>query len=284
MTFSSHHHRDTDRSIMGEEQKKERENKEEVKEEKKDEEKKEEQPQEIVLKVDMHCEGCVRKVAKSLRRIEGVEEIKIDSKARMVMVKGKAADALKVCEVVQKKTRRKVEIISPLPKPPEEQKKEATEEQPPEENEEEPQKQPKPITVILKVRMHCEACAKVLQRRIKKIKGVESVETDLSNDQVIVKGTVDPTNLIENVNRRTRKQASIIPIEEKKEEENKPSEEKKEEQKPEEEKREETKEENGNTLDAKKLEYLAPKLFLEYAYAYPPELFSDENPNACSIV
>ena len=46
--------------------------KEETKEEKKEEEKKEEkkeeeQPLEIVLKVDMHCEACARKVAKALK-------------------------------------------------------------------------------------------------------------------------------------------------------------------------------------------------------------------------
>lgn len=50
--------------------------KEETKEEKKEEEKKEEkkdeeQPPEIVLKVDMHCEACARKVAKALKGFEG---------------------------------------------------------------------------------------------------------------------------------------------------------------------------------------------------------------------
>lgn len=76
------------------------------------------------------------------------------------------------------------------------------------------------------------------------------------------------------------KQASIIPIEEKKEEEEKKPEEG-------EEKKQETREEedDGNKLNARKLEYLSPKsLFLEYTNAYPPELFSDENPNACTIV
>ncbi|XP_020580741.1 heavy metal-associated isoprenylated plant protein 7-like [Phalaenopsis equestris] len=245
-----------------------KESKEEAREEKKEEEKKEEEGQEIVLKVDMHCEGCARKVAKSLRGIEGVEEIKVDSKTRMVVVKGRSADPLKVCERVQKKTRRKVEIISPLPKPPEEERKDEAK-APSEEN-----KNPKPVTVILKVRMHCEACALVLQRRIKKINGVESVETDLTNDQVMVKGFVDPTNLIENVYRRTGKKALIIPAEEKKEEDNKPSEEKKE----------ETTDQDEKKINAKKLEYVAPNLFSEYAYTYPPEIFSDENPNACSIV
>lgn len=35
------------------------------------EEKKEEVIEEIVLKVDMHCEACARRVQKSLRRFEG---------------------------------------------------------------------------------------------------------------------------------------------------------------------------------------------------------------------
>lgn len=56
-------------------EKKEEGNKEEVKEEKKVEEKKdeskEEPPPEIVLKVDMHCEACARKVAKALKGFQG---------------------------------------------------------------------------------------------------------------------------------------------------------------------------------------------------------------------
>ena len=47
-----------------------------------------------------------------------------DSKASKVVVKGKAADPMKVCERLQKKSGKKVELISPLPKPPEEKKEE----------------------------------------------------------------------------------------------------------------------------------------------------------------
>lgn len=50
---------------------KEEERKEETTEEKKEEEKKDEEPPEIVLKVDMHCEACARKVAKALKGFEG---------------------------------------------------------------------------------------------------------------------------------------------------------------------------------------------------------------------
>lgn len=51
----------------------EQENKPEEKkeEEKKEEEKKVEEPPEIVLKVDMHCEACARKVARALKGFEG---------------------------------------------------------------------------------------------------------------------------------------------------------------------------------------------------------------------
>lgn len=48
--------------------------------------------------------------------------MKTDCKSHMVVVKGKTADPVKVCERIQRKTGRKTEIISPLPKPEEEKK------------------------------------------------------------------------------------------------------------------------------------------------------------------
>lgn len=52
-------------------EKQEEKKEENGKEEKKEDEKKEE-PQEIVLKVDMHCEACARKVARALRGFQGL--------------------------------------------------------------------------------------------------------------------------------------------------------------------------------------------------------------------
>uniref|UniRef100_A0A5B7C8V0 Putative DNA ligase 1-like isoform X1 n=1 Tax=Davidia involucrata TaxID=16924 RepID=A0A5B7C8V0_DAVIN len=257
---------------MGEE-KKEEEKKEE---EKKEEEKKEEEPQEIVLKVDMHCEACARKVARTLRGFQGVDDVTADYKASKVVVKGKTADPVKVCERIQKKSGRKVELISPLPKPPEENKEETKE--PIEEKKEEP---PAVITVVLKVGMHCDACAQVLQKRIRKIQGVESVTTDLANDQVIVKGVLDPTKLVNDVYKKTKKQASIVKDEEKKEEEKK-EDEKKEEKEGEKKDGEDGKGEDDKKSEIKKSEYWPPKYYMEYAY--PPQMFSDENPNACSVM
>ena len=106
--------------------------------------------------------------------------------------------------------------------------------------------------------------------------GVESVETNLANGQVIVKGVVDPSKLVDDVYKKTRKQASIVKNEEKKEEE------KKEEKEGEKKDGEEEKAEDDKNLDIKRSEYWPSKYNSEFAYA--PQIFSDENPNACSVM
>jgi len=72
-----------------------------------------------------------------------VEDVSADSKAHKVVVKGKKAAAvpMKVVERVQKKTGRKVELLSPMPPAEEEKKEEEKKEEPappkPEEKKEE---------------------------------------------------------------------------------------------------------------------------------------------------
>ncbi|KAL1553981.1 Heavy metal-associated isoprenylated plant protein 7 [Salvia divinorum] len=75
-------------------------------------------PQEIVLKVYMHCEGCARKVRRCLKGFDGVEDVMTDCRTSKVVVKGEKADPLKVLERVQRKSHRQVELISPIPPPP----------------------------------------------------------------------------------------------------------------------------------------------------------------------
>ncbi|KAE9594765.1 hypothetical protein Lal_00013226 [Lupinus albus] len=255
---------------MGEEDKVEEKKKETI------EEKNEEENPEIVLKVDMHCQACARKIAKALKGFEGVDEVTADSKASKVVVKGKTANPIKVLERLQKKSGKKVELISPLPKPSEEKKEEIKEPQPVEKKEE--VSPPPVVTVVLKVGMHCEACAQVIQKKIRKIQGVESVETDFGNDQVIVKGVIDPTKLVDYVYKRTKKQASIVKKEEKKEEEEKKEDKEEDKQK----ESEENKGEDDNKTDIKRSEYWPSRHYVDYAYA--PQIFSDENPNACSVM
>ncbi|KHG04831.1 superoxide dismutase 1 copper chaperone [Gossypium arboreum] len=299
---------------------------------KQDETNKEEEPAEIVLKVDMHCEACARKVARALKGFQGVEDVATDSKANKVVVKGKTVDPITVCERLRKKSGRKVELISPLPKPPsQEEKKEENKELKEEKKEEvvwvsfivndiesnktaqypkhifqgwrplfsalvclltplhlhfctlQPWGPPAAITVVLKVHMHCEACAQVLRKRIRKIPGVETVDTDVRNHQVIVKGVVDPANLVDYVYKRTRKQVSIVKDEENKEEEKKEAEKKQDEGEKKEEDQGKGDGDNDKKMDdIKRSEYYSSKYYSEFAY--PPQFFSDENPNACSLM
>ena len=142
----------------------------------------------------------------------------------------------------------------------------------------------------------------------KKKSGVESAEPDLKSSEVTVKGVFDPPKLVEYVYKRTGKQAVIMKQEpEKKKEEEKAKDANKEEKKGEEGgKDNKDKKEGGDSTEAnaaaaeapegateetkvavelKKNEYYynPPRYTTEF-YGYPPQIFSDENPNACSVM
>ncbi|XP_051152018.1 heavy metal-associated isoprenylated plant protein 7-like [Andrographis paniculata] len=291
-----------------------------------------EPPPEIVLKVYMHCEGCARKVRRHLKGFQGVEDVITDCKESKVVVKGEKADPLKVLERIQRKSHRQVELISPIPKPP-------TEDPPPAEEKpiakvEDKKVELPVITVVLRIYMHCEACALGIKKRIQRMKGVENAEPELKSSEVTVKGAFEAEKLADYVYRRTGKHATIVKVEpEKKEEE--------EEEKGKEEKKAvaegegagegEQKSEAGNKsedsggdkenkesgggdpppaemkLEIKRNDYYYPAYFYpqnhlqmnnyppqgfvqeHYYYAadpriVSPQIFSDENPNACSVM
>ncbi|KAM7480172.1 hypothetical protein LguiA_028385 [Lonicera macranthoides] len=291
------------------------------KEDKKTEESKEPPPpQEIVLRVFMHCEGCARKVRRCLKGFDGVEDVQTDCKTHKVVVKGEKADPVKVLQRVQRKSHRQVELLSPIPKPPADEPKSEEKETPkPEEKKEEPQV----VIVVLKVHMHCEACAQEIKKRIQRIKGVENADPDLKSSQVTVKGVFDPPQLVEYVYKRTGKHAVIVKQDppENKKEEDKAKEEKKAEEPAAAEKKEGGKaeekkdgggdeaaavvakpevageEETGNnkvTEMKNEFQYIYPQNYqidthrfateLYVSYPPPPQMFSDENPNACSVM
>nr|BAD94944.1 putative protein [Arabidopsis thaliana] len=270
-------------------------------EDKKPEEEKKKEPQEIVLKIFMHCEGCAKKIHRCLKGFEGVEDVTTDCKTSKVVVKGEKADPLKVLQRLQRKSHRQVELISPIPEPKpvsDEPEKKEKEKPIPEEKKEEV------VTVVLRVHMHCEACAMEIQKRIMRMKGVESVEPDFKASQVSVKGVFTPEKLVEFIYKRIGKHAAVVkqdpppkPPEKEKETKDK-DEKKKEEGQPKEGK--EAKEngggggakgdgaaaEEGNkVVDLKKNEYqYQPPRYPVEMFAYPPQIFSDENPNACTII
>ncbi|PKI65117.1 hypothetical protein CRG98_014431 [Punica granatum] len=60
----------------------------------------------IVLKMDMHCEGCAKKIRRAIRNFEGVEDVKADSSNNKLTVTGKV-DPAKVKARLEEKTRKK---------------------------------------------------------------------------------------------------------------------------------------------------------------------------------
>lgn len=274
--------------------------------------------QEIVLKVFMHCEGCARKVRRSLKDFEGVKDVVTDCKTHMVVVKGDKADPAKVLERVQRKSHRQVELISPIPKPTvaEEPMKPPEEVPPPEE------KKPEMFAVVLKAHMHCEACAEAIKRKIMRMKGVESVEPDFKSSQVTVNGAFDPQTLADYVTKKIGKKVVVVKVEPKVEEKKPAAEEEKKEEGNKADNGEKKENGGGNEdnapVDEAKLEEGKedPKMELkkhELFYYYPmqshyhgnhplpqqrfsaqqdgghayggyPQMFSDENPNACSVM
>ncbi|KAJ4757150.1 Heavy metal transport/detoxification superfamily protein [Rhynchospora pubera] len=66
------------------------------------------------------------------------------------------------------------------------------------------------MVAVLKVYMHCEACAEEIKRRILKLSGVQGVETNLGTSQVKVNGNFDPNNLVKYIYKRTGKHAFIV--------------------------------------------------------------------------
>lgn len=125
----------------------------------------------------------------------------VDCRTQRVVVKGKeaAADPLRVVERLQRKSGRKVELLTPIPPEPEkaEEKKEEEKETPkPVEDKKEEVSgwglllppfsslcsslgywvlfsllQPQLMETVLKVRMHCDACSQEMKKRILKMKG-----------------------------------------------------------------------------------------------------------------
>ncbi|XP_024194929.1 heavy metal-associated isoprenylated plant protein 9 [Rosa chinensis] len=285
---------------------------EEKKEEKAEEEKKEEPkpPAPFVLFVDLHCVGCAKKIERSIMKIRGVEGVVIDMAKNEVTIKG-IVEPQAVCNKIMKRTKRKAQVLSPLP---------AAEGDP---IPEVVASQVSGVTTVeLQVNMHCEACAEQLKKKILKMRGVQNAVTDHTSGKVTVTGTMDGDKLVDYVYRRTRKQAKIVPqpepepekkeepAAEKPAEESKPEEnaEKKEEEKPaeeakkeeggggesnkegEEKKEEETKiEEHNDVVNGIPEEELKRMVQHYYQPLYvferipPPQLFSDENPNACCI-
>ncbi|XP_049400989.1 heavy metal-associated isoprenylated plant protein 3-like isoform X7 [Solanum stenotomum] len=179
----------------------------------------------IVLKLDLHCEGCAQKVRRFIHHTHGVEKVKSDCETGKLTIKGNV-DPSWLRERVEIKTKKKVDLILSPPKKDAGDKKsggdgaagdkksaEKTEKKT--EDKKADEKKPKEAQVIsvvaLKIRVHCDGCAHKIKRVIKKIKGVQEVNIESEKDLATVKGTMDIKKLTPYLIDKLKQNVEVLP-------------------------------------------------------------------------
>ncbi|CAF2362259.1 unnamed protein product [Brassica napus] len=236
----------------------------------------------VVMKLDMHCEGCGKKIKRLLKHHKGVEDVEIDYKADELTVIGNV-DPAAVRDKVADRIKRKVEILSTLAP-----KKEALTDEKKKEEEEEKKAippltspaLPKESTVVFKTKLHCEGCEHKIKRIVSKIDGVSTVAIDSAKDLVIVNGIIDVKQLLPYLNEKLKRKVEVLPA--KKEDEAvvvaaavQAGEDKKdkgvgEKKESGDEKKKEVAPDGGATVDVKKSEYSGYGYQPQPMYYYPP--------------
>ncbi|KAM7464188.1 hypothetical protein LguiA_032309 [Lonicera macranthoides] len=161
--------------------------------------KKDEGPPTVVLKLDLHCQGCAKKIKRSIRHFEGVERVKADSESNKLTVTGKV-DPTRLRERLEYKTKKKVELLSPQPKNTGDKK-----------SNENKQVEPQESTVVMKIRLHCDGCIHKIKRIISKTDGVRKVTADLQKDLVTIVGTMNLKELIPSLKEKLKRSVEIVP-------------------------------------------------------------------------
>ncbi|CAA3018818.1 heavy metal-associated isoprenylated plant 3 [Olea europaea subsp. europaea] len=199
----------------------------------------------------------------------GVQTVDTKFEKGEISVKG-AIDAKKIQARLQKWSKKKVEIISET------------------KTKEDVKKGKETIkTFTIKTYLHCDECEREVKRRLLKHKGIHNVKTDIKAQTITVEGVIESDKLLTYMRKRVHKYAEIIHPKEKKAEKN---EEKKVEKKEEKKEMVKVEEKSGEKIEefkeVKKVEVKTKEGEVPYFihYVYAPQLFSDENPNACSIM
>ncbi|KAL6638589.1 hypothetical protein ACP70R_023700 [Stipagrostis hirtigluma subsp. patula] len=66
----------------------------------------------VVLKIRMHCNGCIDRIKRKAQKIKGVKEVTVDSRTEQVTVKG-TMDAKALPDVLRGKLKREVAVVAP---------------------------------------------------------------------------------------------------------------------------------------------------------------------------
>ncbi|CAF2366054.1 unnamed protein product [Brassica rapa subsp. trilocularis] len=253
----------------------------------------------VVLKIDMHCEGCASKIVKCVRTFQGVETVKSESESGKLTVTGDV-DPAKLREKLEEKTKKKVDLVSPQPKKEKEKEKDSNKDKT--KNDEDKNKEKKPeekkpkeaavTTAVLKVDFHCQGCIGKIQKTVTRTKGVNGLTMDKEKQLLTVKGTMDVKKLADTLSEKLKRKVEVVPPAKKDKENGKGKENESGDKK---------KGGDGGGKDNKggegvnAMEYVAAQPAYGAAYypggpygypiqAHAPQMFSDENVNACVVM
>ncbi|GAV90036.1 HMA domain-containing protein [Cephalotus follicularis] len=235
-------------------------------------EKKVDQVVTAVYKVNLHCRQCACEIKKPLIKTQGVHNVDVDMEKSEIKVKG-VIDGIKIQKLIEKLSKKRVEFLSPQVQPKIKEKESVAAEKKSKETEEEIIR-----TTSIKVHLHCHKCEHDLRNKLLKHKDVYSVKTDMEAQTLTVQGSIESEKLLSYMRKKAHKHAEIMAS-------------KHETKKPEEMKEKSKSGESTSTavvefkeevkVEVKTKESNTP-YFIHYVYA--PQLFSDENPNACYIM
>lgn len=189
----------------------------------------------VVLKMDLHCEGCAGRVVKAVRTLDGVESVRIgDYELNKLTVIGHLDPAI-LRQKVEEKTKKKVEVISPASKKTKDgentnqsdggggdnkkkQQKQSQDQQPPSDKAKtavkKDEKKPKELpvtTAVLKVPLHCQGCIGKIHKVVSKTKGYIEMSIDKNKDLVTVKGAMDMKLLADVLKQKLKRAVEVVP-------------------------------------------------------------------------
>ncbi|KAJ0098295.1 hypothetical protein Patl1_22192 [Pistacia atlantica] len=156
------------------------------------------------------------------------------------------------------------------------------------------QELPPPVTTaVLKLAYHCEGCIEKIKKTLLKTKGVLSMTVDKQKELVTIQGIMDAKALAQTLKERLKRPVEIVPP--KKENEEKESNVGSDDEGGDGGIEDDAENEGGGgggggNLSGLGYGYPYPFSGCEYGYpvvqvhAHAPQMFSDENPNACSVM
>ncbi|KAE8037778.1 hypothetical protein FH972_010340 [Carpinus fangiana] len=156
----------------------------------------------------MHCDGCAGKIIRCVRSIEGVETVKADPESSKLTVVGNV-DPTSLRDKLAEKAKKKVELLSPQPKK-DNKADDKSDQKPEKKSDEKKPKEPPVTTAVLKVVLHCQGCMDKIHKTVMKTKGVSSMEVDKQKELVSVKGTMDAKALAQSLMDKLKRQVVVV--------------------------------------------------------------------------